>query len=298
MGLQIHDCKPVSFSDMNSNRTQKYCFLTLLLIFYLTSTALLQSISLKGLNGILVYPLDDTYIHMAMAKNLDQDKVWGLTKHNFSSSTSAPLWVLLLASAYYVFGISDWIPLLLNVLLGSFLIAVFFNYSLRLLSLPAAFTMTALFIFLVPLPSLSMLGMEHVLHILLVFLFFSMLVTSFSAFPAFVSRSSLLMFALCILLPMTRYESLFFVAAAALMVMAMSKRISMSLGLILSAAVPVMVYGVISLSHGFFLFPNSILLKGSWPNLLTMHDVINFSRLVLCPIIKHAQLSPESGSVS
>jgi hypothetical protein len=46
-------------------------------------------------NGTFVYPLDDTYIGMAIARNLAMHGVLGITSREFSSSGSSPLfWAL------------------------------------------------------------------------------------------------------------------------------------------------------------------------------------------------------------
>ena len=46
----------------------------------------------------LVYPLDDAYIHMAISKNLQQHGVWGVTRHQFSSTSSSILFTLLFSA--------------------------------------------------------------------------------------------------------------------------------------------------------------------------------------------------------
>lgn len=58
----------------------------------------------------LVYTLDDPYIHMAIAKNLANHGVFGVTRYEFSSATSSPLWTLLLSATYKVLGVCDWAP--------------------------------------------------------------------------------------------------------------------------------------------------------------------------------------------
>ena len=70
----------------------------------------LVSASTARTGGTLVYPLDDTYVHMAMAKHTALDGVWGVTSERFTSASSAPLWTGLLAGVYFIAGVSDAAP--------------------------------------------------------------------------------------------------------------------------------------------------------------------------------------------
>jgi len=76
----------------------------------------LLAVSVVRNDGHLVYALDDAYIHMAMAKNLATHGVWGVTPNGFTSSSSSPLWVLLLAVSYRLLGVTHLVPLLLNAI--------------------------------------------------------------------------------------------------------------------------------------------------------------------------------------
>ncbi len=89
-----------------------------LALLWLAIAALLAA-SLAATGGRVVYALDDPYIHMAMAKNLAQHRVLGVSRYEFTSTTSSPLWTLLLALLFAAAGVRDEIPLLVNLALAS-----------------------------------------------------------------------------------------------------------------------------------------------------------------------------------
>lgn len=51
-------------------------------LFLLAVVALLEWITLRKTNGTFCYPLDDTFIHMAVAKNVALFSNWGITPMN------------------------------------------------------------------------------------------------------------------------------------------------------------------------------------------------------------------------
>ena len=67
----------------------------------------------------IVYALDDTYIQMAIAKNLSLDMTWGINAGEFASASSSILWPLLLGTVYAGFGINEFAPFLLNLLFAA-----------------------------------------------------------------------------------------------------------------------------------------------------------------------------------
>src|SRR4051794_11145603 len=54
--------------------------------------------------GIFSYPLDDTFIHMQVAKNLALHGNWGINGHDFGSASSSPLYTVILALLIKIFG--------------------------------------------------------------------------------------------------------------------------------------------------------------------------------------------------
>ena len=81
-------------------------------------------VSRSRTTGHFFYPLDDTYITMAIARNLADNGTWGPVAHEFSSCASSPFWVLALASVYRLFGPNEWAPLLLSLASGTALVVV------------------------------------------------------------------------------------------------------------------------------------------------------------------------------
>ncbi len=75
------------------------------------------------LNGEFCYALDDSFIMMALAKNLAFHGVWGLTPYEFSSTASSPLFTIILALFFKVFGKNIFMPLIINVASLFFLFA-------------------------------------------------------------------------------------------------------------------------------------------------------------------------------
>ena len=114
------------------------------------------------------FPLDDSWIHQEIARNLVQHHSWGFTPGVTSSGSSSTLWTLVLALDYMLFPHASpvWFPLALNACLltlsGILLwrIAALdrlpLTYALALAFLPA---LTGNFVWL------AFIGMEHVLFV-------------------------------------------------------------------------------------------------------------------------------------
>jgi hypothetical protein len=227
------------------------------------TVAVLLALALQRSQGRLVYVLDDTYIHMAMAKNLAQHGVWGVTRYEFSSSSSSPLWTLLLAFTYTLFGVNEASPFILSLLLATVtVVAVYALLRSAHPSLPPSYVLLILLalIFLTSLPSLVFTGLEHILHALLTIVFVYLAAKALSQEAEDARPATLRLWLVAPFLTATRYEGLFLLlVACALFVLRGRWRAALALGVL--GALPLGVYGLISAGKGWFFLPNSVLLK-------------------------------------
>ena len=224
--------------------------------------AALLAASLAATDGHVVYALDDPYIHMAMAKNLAQHGVLGVTRHEFTSTTSSPLWTLLLALSFAAFGVRDGIPLLINVALATGVVVLAYRIiDARSSSRLATCGVILALIFLTPLPAMVLSGTEHLLQTLLC-LAFAWQTARIAAAPR--QNVSAWLYVLAPLTTAVRYEGLFLVAAAAAL-LAARRRAWAALIVVLLSCIPVVLYAMLSTSHGWSWLPNALLAKGAFP---------------------------------
>jgi hypothetical protein len=206
------------------------------------------------------YPLDDTYIHMAIGKHLAQDGYWGVSQYGFASSTSSPLWTFLIAITQKIFGTNDLIPFVLCLFAGIFVI--YYCYCLLQKNLnPMELVFSLLFIVIItPLPILTLLGMEHILHSLFtICLLYS--ASTYLTINDFDFRQLSLILLLAGLVTIIRYEGLFLIFPIVLLFLA-KRRFWTALCIGTAGLLPITIYGIFSVAQGWYFFPNSLLLKG------------------------------------
>ncbi|MGA2819251.1 MAG: hypothetical protein ABSF61_01125 [Anaerolineales bacterium] len=242
---------------LRGRRLYTWPLMATLLIWSVTLVFLMVT-ALRETGGRLIYGLDDAYIHMAVAKHLVQDGVWGVTPYSFSSSSSSILWPLLLSAGFELFGINQVLPLAFAIAASYLLIILVFRW-LKKLGAGTGWTFVILLslLYFTPLPPLMLDGMEHILQVLLALGFAETLLRLLSR-PN--TKQFILLAVLACLLASVRYEGLFlaFVGAGMLLV---RRQLRMALGVVLAAAFPVLIYGAISVRNGWLLLPNSLLLK-------------------------------------
>jgi hypothetical protein len=245
------------------------CGATLVCLFFIERSVW------QATGGVFMYPLDDPFIHMKMAENLAFHGVWGINGNEFASASSSILYTLLLGALFKLFHVTVIIPFVVNCAAAVALLYVIDKWLLQKgLSVLARTGILTLVVFVTPLPVLVVSGMEHTLQCLFSFLF----VTGFSAWleqsltpagqgglPAALPGQKKLflpVLAFAILVTGIRYEGLFLVAIACLLLLYYRKP-GPALQLGLTGLLPVIVFGAISLHKGSYFLPNSVLVKSS-----------------------------------
>ncbi len=158
--------------------------------------------------GVIAFPLDDAYIHLAIAKNFVLHGVWGVTPWEQVSASSSPAWIFILSAMMLMFGNQVWIPVALNVAAA---IGLAFTLD-RLLKpyIPAlgwrALSLTVLLGFL-PLYSFVAIGMEHTFQMFIIALYFGFVLKIFSRDRSFNAKEAALFFGLTAVMVSIRVEN-------------------------------------------------------------------------------------------
>jgi hypothetical protein len=240
---------------------KKYIPLVAGLAFVAGLTVVIEYLSMRNTGGHFCYPLDDTFIHMAVSKNLAQHGNWGITSSGFVSTSSSPLFTLLLAIFFKLFTTSILMPLVISSL-GTLLIIWAINSELNRFSTLSTTGKTLCMLFtllcgaVVP---MTLLGMEHTLQIAFTLFF----VHSVATLPT--DRSAAVpwqTYAWAALMTATRYENLFFIAAACAL-LAWKGSIRQAILVACAGAIPLILFGIYAVMHGGSLLPNSVLIKGN-----------------------------------
>lgn len=214
--------------------------------------------------GRTMYPIDDPFIHLAMAKHLSQDGVYGVSLAGFSASSSSPAWTILMAALFAIGGVHAWWPLAVNLAASAALIAFLFRAHERYAGSPAfAAAWASLIVLLLPLATMASVGMEHPLHIL------ALLALAVRFAEAWLRGEpdgfDVRLFGLAALAVMLRYETVF-VAAPLCALAAARGRWRQTAALAAGALLPVAAIGTVNLIQGWNFFPSSIFLKSALNN--------------------------------
>ncbi len=228
-------------------------------------------------NFNFTYPLDDSYIHLAIAKNLAQYGVWGVTKFEFTSASSSPLYTIIIATLIKLFGNNLYIPLLLNIGIGFAIVAIASKFIKEHFSnIPKIYyyLVLNLFILFLPLHTIVFLAMEHTLHCLFVLLLF----IEFYKYLNGKLTNQYLLPLYSFLSLSTRYETLFILFPIA-MVLLYKKDYKLLILTSIAGAVSIFGFGAYFISQGGRLLPYSVLVKGDSPQ-MNLQSIIEYLKIV------------------
>lgn len=148
----------------------------LFFVFAVAAITLYYFLHVVKMCTAFVYPIDNAYIHLAMAKNFAFEGIWSpQTMYSIMSSSSSPGFVLILSLFFKIFGNHELIPIYLNIFILLFL--VFFVHKCFLNSYNTIIYIIFSFFFLsLFLPHNQIItGMEHLFHCLFMLLSFKKL---------------------------------------------------------------------------------------------------------------------------
>ena len=242
----------------------KNSYQNITILFLLLATAISFGISLYLTKGYLSFAIHGPYIHFAMAKHLIGEGVLSVDGFSYSSVSSSPLWLFLIAPFYKLLG-SDyfaWIALLFNLIPQIIAILTLFKIVKEFTSEALHPIYAILIILITPFLALSFGGLEHSVQIMLITLF---LLNMFR----FIrdekdKRSKLFMLILAPFIVAIRYEDIAFIVSVAIMLSLFLKSYRFSASLLLSSLVLVALFGIWSqMSFDLGLLPSSISAKSS-----------------------------------
>ena len=214
---------------------------------------------LKEKLGDYYYPLDDSYIHLSIAKNISFHEVWGITRYEFSSTSSSPFFSILLSILMNLWENNPLVSLYLNIFIANlFLIIIYLYFKDEPIVLASIFT--GLY-FIVLLKIQTVTGLEHVLHISFIAIFWLSLFKWIES--NYLKNNHLyLVYLSSFFLIISRYESLFLLFPAIIFLL-IKKRNFEAITILILSLIPVISFGLFSIKKGGFFFPNSLLVKGN-----------------------------------
>lgn len=217
-------------------------------------------VTLRATGGVYVYPLDDAYIHLAIAKTLGAHGVYGIGPEQVATAASSIMWPLMLR-ALAALGIPlEWTALVSSMAASAGVVVLVWRMGLSSFDRPWISVGVAAFLGLtIPLAPLALSGMEHAFHALLT------LAVIFRASDALARRKprppdEILCALLIGLAMLTRYES----AGLGLSVAALAafrRRGRFAALSVLAVLVPVVGFALWADGHGLPALPGSVLLK-------------------------------------
>ena len=190
-------------------------FLIILFTFILGFYFYLAYSNLSG--SVFIYPLDDAYIHLSLARNFAENGVWGVNPGSFDSASSSILYTLVLSVLIKLFGDSIYYPLIVNVVAGYATVYYTYKYFRDFYGKNEVLWGLILLIPYCQLCYMVLIGMEQTLHILLTVMMLYYLVKNLRS--GFANYDCIKLFFVSILFGAVRFESMFFISILAFLLL-------------------------------------------------------------------------------
>jgi hypothetical protein len=221
----------------------------------------------RGAEHLLVYVLDDAYIHLALATRIAHGH-YGINVAEYSSPSSSILWPFLLAP-FSRTGFATYTPLLLNLVAGCFSATIIaagvsrFRRNDTASGSPTSLVWSTVSIaglmLMSNLVGLTILGMEHSLQIALALACAYGIMCALQGVPM-----PVWCLAAAALAPSVRYEGLALTMAVAVALLAM-KQWRRALLVVSVAVIPLIAFSLFLHSLGLPVIPLSVMVKGGVP---------------------------------
>jgi hypothetical protein len=243
----------------------------------LLMVALFEMLAFRKTGGHFSYPLDDTFIHMSVAKNIALHHTWGISQYEWVSTSSSPLFTCLMALLFMIFGVSIFVPFAISLAGGLATVYVLNReYNKHSTLTPVQQIISILLIVVIAaLPSLSLSGMEHTLQIAVTLVFINR-AAGFLEKGKVPGVSFWLLGLLGAIMIGIRYENIFVVLVVC-GILFLQKRYGKSILLGFLVVLPIILFGLFFYLKGGYPIPNSVLLKGNnrYSTFLAGYDAIS-----------------------
>ncbi|WP_273007681.1 hypothetical protein [Chryseobacterium sp.] len=236
-------------------------FLTTTVLFF-GMCMIYTFVMLSETENYFTYLLDDAYIHLAIAKNLAFHGVWGVTKYAFSSTSSSPIFTVVLSGLIYILGDHELIPLVFNVVCAFFTIYFLNKYYADYFSKSKLIVLSSLFTLLFTSVALLIFsGMEHVMQVLVVVVN----VLCFERWLRSECKDSYYLgwfYGTLVLLGLIRFDSMFYFLSLAFAFLLL-KRWKQIILVLAFGFIPILIFGYFNFQETGYFFPNSVVVKGA-----------------------------------
>ncbi|MFP3832204.1 hypothetical protein [Chryseobacterium sp. SIMBA_028] len=236
-------------------------FLTTVVLFF-GMCMIYILLMLSETENYFTYILDDAYIHLAIAKNFAFHGVWGVTKYAFSSTSSSPVFTVILSGLIYVLGDHELIPLVFNTVCAFFTIYFLNKYYADYFSTTKSIILSNLFtLFFASVSLLVFSGMEHVIQALVMVV--NVLCLERWLRSEYKDRYySGWFYGTLALLGLIRFDFMFYFLSLALVFLS-QRRWKQVAWVLVFGFIPILIFGYFTYQETGYFFPNSVVVKGA-----------------------------------